>query len=59
MHVSTALALYGLSVDAFLEGLVDEVEAPESFGLTKEQAQKIRKQRYSDRIKTQREGKAA
>jgi hypothetical protein len=55
MRTSTALALYGLSLDAFVDGLAVEVVPPESLGLTKEQAQREREKIYAQRIRERRE----
>ena len=61
MRTSTAVALYGLSIDAFLEGLADEVTPPQTLGLTEQQAREVRRQRYTQRLEDirARKGKAA
>jgi hypothetical protein len=50
MNHKTACALYGLSIDAFLQGLATEVEKPASFGLSEAQAVEVRRSRYLSRI---------
>lgn len=46
----TAQALYGLHIDAFLEGIAAEVPKPETFGLNETQAREVRKRRYQQRV---------
>lgn len=46
----TATALYGLHIDAFLEGVAAEAPKPEEFGLTESQAKQVRRDRYRQRI---------
>lgn len=41
------VALYGLHIEAFLEGIAAEVPSPEQFGLTEKQAVEIRRTRFS------------
>jgi|HubBroStandDraft_3_1064219.scaffolds.fasta_scaffold95688_1 hypothetical protein len=60
MRVSTAEALYGLSLEAFIDGVADEVTRPEALGLSEVQAMQIRKKYYAQRIRERREkGRAA
>jgi len=42
MDKSTQEALFGLHVDAFLEGLSDDAPKGEDFGLTEEEANRVR-----------------
>ncbi len=46
----TAQALYGLHIDAFIEGLATEAPKPQEFGLTEQQAVEVRKNRYVARL---------
>jgi len=55
----TAQALYGLHIDAFLEGLSVEAPKAASFGLTEREAVEVRRNRYTDKIRSQRERKSA
>ncbi len=55
----TAQALYGLHMDAFIEGIASEAPKPEAFGLSEKQAIEVRRARYKSKIQEQREGKAA
>jgi hypothetical protein len=55
----TAQALYGLHIDAFLEGLTAEAPKAEAFGLTEPQAIEVRRNRYTAKICDQRERKTA
>jgi hypothetical protein len=59
MRSNTARALYGLAIDAFMMGLADEAPQPQAFSLSEKEATNVRKDRYADRIKAMREGKAA
>lgn len=48
--MKNAAALYGLHIDAFLEGIATEVPKPETFGLNDNQAKQVRRERYRQRI---------
>jgi hypothetical protein len=48
--MKTAQALYGLHIDAFLEGVATEECTPEEFGLNQQQAEEVRRQRYAQRL---------
>lgn len=50
MKLQTAMALYGLSVDAFIQGISSDVEKPKSFGLSDLQAKEVRRTRYLSRV---------
>ena len=54
----TAEALYSLHIDAFLEGIADAPQ-PRYFGLDEPAARAVRKERFADRIRAQREKKVA
>ena len=54
-----AQALYGLHIDAFLEGLATEPPKAEEFGLTERQAKEIIRDRALDRAQEQKEKKAS
>lgn len=54
-----AQALYGLHVDAFLEGLATEPPKAEEFGLTNRQACEIVRIRSLDHIQGKKERKAS
>ncbi len=54
-----AQALYGLHIDAFLEGLATEPPKAEEFGLTEKQAKEIIRDRALDRAQEQKERKAS
>jgi hypothetical protein len=58
MRTSAAKALFALSVDAFIDGLADEAQPPEAFGLTPEQGGEIRRKIYAERIREKRAKKA-
>jgi hypothetical protein len=55
----TAQALYGLHMDAFIEGIASEAPKPEAFGLTEKQAVEVRRARYAQKLQEQRGVKAA
>lgn len=57
--MQTAQALYGLHVDAFIEGIAEEAPVAEEFGLTEVEAREVRRQLHSEKIAEQRKGKAA
>jgi len=44
INKATQEALFGLHVDCFLEGLMEEPPAPADFGLTEEEAKPVRDQ---------------
>lgn len=57
--MKTATALYGLHIDAFLEGVAAEVPQPAAFGLTEKQAVEVRRNRYAQRLEDIRAKKVA
>ena len=54
----TAAALYGLHIDAFLEGVASEAPKAEDFGLSPAQAREVRRQQYLIKIVDARAKKA-
>ena len=54
MHKSTALALYGLHIDAFLLGFITDAPEPSTWQLTEQEAVQVRTERYKEKILNQR-----